>query len=162
MTFDRERFVADLRAIVKQGVQFRHQGRSPETGMDCVNTPAWAYCEQGLAFPTELDQEMRIYPEDPDGWKMLKILRQWFIEIPIVDHRAPEAQPGDLLLCYVMTNPKHMAVIVEVYPDAKPRESWARVVEAWRSTDNKSGKLLDQPLDWRRRICACFRIPDFN
>jgi hypothetical protein len=162
MTFDRERFVSDLRALVKQGVGFKHQGRDPETGLDCINLPAWAYREQGLTFPAELDKETREYPEEPDGWRMREILRQWFIEIPVVDNRVLEAQPGDLLLCYVMKNPKHMAVIVDLIPDAEPRKPWAWVVEAWRSPDNKIGKLLDQPLDWRRRICACFRIPDFD
>jgi len=161
MTFERQRFVVDLRAVVKQGVIFRHQGRDPATGLDCVNTPAWAYREQGLAFPPELDKEIREYPEEPDGWNMLAILRQWFTEIPVVNNRVPEAQPGDLIVCYVLRNPKHMAVLVELNLDAGPRQSWATVVEAWRAPDNKVGKLLDQPLDWRRRIAACFRIPDF-
>jgi len=161
MSFDREQFVSDLRAVVKQGVQFRHQGREPETGLDCINLPGWAYREQGLEFPAELDQQMREYPEEPDGWKMLEILRQWFTEIPVVDNKVPDAQPGDLIVCYVMRNPKHMAVLVEINPDAKLRESWATVVEAWRAPTSKTGKLVDQPLDWRRRIAACFRIPDF-
>lgn len=173
MKLDRGKFVDDARALAKQGVAFRHQGCDPATGMDCVNLPRYLCGLQGIELPAELNNAMSTYSEEPDGQEMLRTIRKpysypaspsgvfQFIEIPVVDNRVPDAQPGDLIVCYVMRNPKHMAVIVELMLDAKDRQPWATVVEAWRAPTSKTGKLIDQPLDWRRRIAACFRIPDF-
>lgn len=152
MSLDRQRFVDDARALVAQGVQFRHQGSSPETGMDCINLPAWGARQQGIELPDELTNAMRAYSEQPDGRKMLELIRQHFIEIPVVDNKVPDAQLGDLLVLYVFRNPKHMAIVSALDP--------MFVIEAWRSPDKTTGKLHETPLDFRRRIAACFRIPD--
>lgn len=152
MSFDRQRFVFDLRALVAQGVMFRHQGRDPETGLDCIHAPAWAYKAQGLQFPPELEAQMKNYSEAPNGWRMMEIMRQWFQEIPVIDNQVPDAEPGDLLQVYVRRNPQHVAVITELNP--------IMVIEAYRCITVKIGQLTEQPLRWR--IAACFRIPDFE
>ncbi len=151
MKFNRSQFVDDMRALVKQGVMFRHLGKDPKTGLDCIHAPAWGVRKQGIVFPEEIDREMEAYSEQPDGWKMIDIMRRWFIEIPVLDNSVPEAEPGDLLILYARRNPRHMAI--KVAEDL--------IVEAYRSEDQKIGELLEHPLDPRRRIAACFRIPDF-
>lgn len=150
MSFDIQRFVEDVRALARRGVLFRHQGSDPETGMDCVNVPRWGYEQQGLRLPEELEKEFEAYHERPDGDHLLQVMRRWFIEIPF-----EETQPGDLLILYARRNPQHLAI--KITNDQPPM-----VVEAYRSEDRKIGKLLEQPLDFRRRIAACFRFPDFD
>jgi hypothetical protein len=156
MTLDRQRFVDDGRALVAQGVAFRHQGVDPATGMDCVNLPRYLCGLQGISLPDELNNAMQVYSEQPDGKLMLELLRRWFIEIPVVDNKVPDAQLGDLLVLYVFRNPKHMAIASVLPEPEKPM----KIIEAWRSPDKLTGKLHETPLDFRRRIAACFRIPD--
>lgn len=154
MRFDPDQFVRDMRSLVNQGVIFRHQGDDPRTGLDCVNYPRWGYRQQGLDLPAELNKEFEDYSESPDGWRMQEILKKWFLQIPVIDNKVPDARPGDLLQLYVFRNPRHVAVIVETVP------IW--IVEAHRSLDTKVGKILEQPLDPRRKIAACFRFPDLD
>lgn len=149
MTFNREQFVSDVRGLVKQDVIFRHQGSDPSTGMDCINVPRWGYEQQGLSLLPEVEKEFESYHERPDGEHLLAMMRQWFIELAF-----EETEPGDLLVLYARRNPQHVAI--KVSNDNPPL-----VVEAYRSEDRKIGKLIEQPLDFRRRIAACFRIPDF-
>ena len=144
MSFDRKQFVEDLRALVKQGVKFRHQGQDPATGLDCVNFPRWGYRKQGLELPPELDREFQSYTESPDGWRLIEIMRKWFQELDPV-----KAEPGDLFIIYSRSNPCHLAVKVTDTLN----------VEAYRFANE--GKLVEQPLDPRRRIATAFRIPDF-
>lgn len=158
MTLDRKRFIEDLRSLVAQGVQFRHLGKRPETGLDCIHTPAYAAAMQGIVLPDELKAAMESYSDQPDGWAMLEKLRaqpKYFQEIPVIDNKVPdEALPGDLLQMFVYRNPKHMAVL-------SGRDPFT-VIEAWRSMASPTGKLIEVPLDFRRRVAACFRmITDF-
>lgn len=143
-----------MRELAQQGVVFRHQGQDPATGLDCINYPRWGVRKQGIELPPDLEREFDAYSENPDGWRMMEIMRRWFQEFPVADNTLPpEAMPGDLLQLYVKRNPKHLAVIVNREP--------LIVVEAWMSADKKQGKVIEWPLDFRRRIAACFRIPDF-
>jgi len=154
MTLDRQRFIDDLRGLVAQGVPFRHLGRDPATGLDCVHTPAWGARQQGIELPEELQRAMESYSEQPDGWAMLEKLRaqpKYFQEIPVTDNKVPsDALPGDLLQMFVYRNPKHMAILSSQNP--------LMVIEAWRSATTKTGKLIEVPLDFRRRVAACFRM----
>lgn len=169
MTLDRQRFIDDLRGLVAQGVSFRHLGRDPATGLDCVHTPAWGARQQGIELPEELQRAMESYSEQPDGWAMLEKLRaqpKYFQEIPVMDNKVPiEALPGDLLQMFVYHNPKHMAIFSrrELYVSGHDisgpiftERPW--VIEAWRSATSKTGKLIEVPLDFRRRVAACFRM----
>lgn len=153
MKFNREQFVEDMRDLARQGIRFRHQGKDVATGLDCIHAPKIGYEKQGLRLPEELDREFDAYTENPDGWKMIEIMRKWFQEIPVVDNQVPDAEPGDLLVLYAIRNPKHVAILVSKEP--------LTIVEAYRSVDTRTGKLIEWPLDSRRRIAACFRIPDF-
>ncbi len=147
MTFDRQRFVEDAIALVEQGVRFRHQGTDPETGLDCINLPRYLCAQQGVQLPPELLKEFESYSENPDGWRLLEIMEQYF-------EKVETSTAGDLLIIYARRNPKHLAV--QVSDDNPPM-----IVEAYRSETEPKGSLKRQPLDFRRRVAARFRIPDF-
>src|SRR5262249_39784985 len=119
---DRQRFIDDIRSLARMKIVFRHQGRSLETGMDCINAPAWAFENQGLSLPAELNQEFESYHERPDGERLLAIMRKWFLELP---PQWEVAEPGDLVIFYARRNPQHLAV--KVTDDL--------LVEAYRSED---------------------------
>jgi cell wall-associated NlpC family hydrolase len=147
MMLDRQKFIDDARALVKQGVIFRHQGSDPITGLDCINLPRYLCEQQGMKLPPELEKEFESYSENPDGWRLLEIMRRWFVELE-------SSSAGDLLILYARRNPKHLAI--QISDDAPPM-----IVEAYRSESDKTGRLIEQPLDFRRRVAARFRIPDF-
>lgn len=145
MTFNREQFITDLRYLDTLNVPWKHQGKSPETGMDCVYAPRWAI-ERQMQLPEELAREFEHYRRPPDGKRFLAILRKWLIEIPV-----EEAIPGDFLVIYVRKNPCHLAV----------RMLDGQVAEAYESLDGSVSKFFVHKFDPRHRIAACFRIPDF-
>lgn len=147
MTFDRQRFINDAIALADQGVRFRHQGEDPDTGLDCINLPRYLCGLQGIRLPGELSVEFRSYSENPDGFRLLEIMRRWFPELQT-------SSAGDLLIIYARRNPKHLAI--QVSDDNPPM-----IVEAYRSETDPNGALKHQPLDFRRRVAARFRIPDF-
>lgn len=146
MTFDRDQFIEDLRYLDTLDVKWTHQGRTPETGMDCVFAPRWAIERQGIVLPEELAQEFEHYRRPPDGQRFLSILRKWLIEIPVGD-----ALPGDLLVIFVRRNPCHLAVKM---PDGE-------IAEAYESMDGSVSRFFIHLFDTRNRIAAAFRIPDF-
>lgn len=154
MSFDKDKFVEYVRSLARMNIPFRHQGHSIETGIDCVNLPRMGYEAQGLQLPADLLKEFESYSESPDGWLLMAIMRKWFIELPNTGSTLEVCaglEPGDLLQLYARRNPKHIAIKV----------GDALIVEAYRSEDRSIEKLIEQPLDSRRRIAAAFRFPDF-
>ncbi len=145
--FDRQRFIEDLKTLATKEVRWRHQGQSVETGMDCIGSLKWAYEQQGLRLPTELEKEFESYHRPPDGWHLLEVMRRHFIELT-----REEMEPSDLYVIYNRKNPCHLAV----------KLSSQEVAEAFESMDGSISRFLIRPLDPRYRIAACFRIPDFG
>lgn len=144
MNFNRQRFIDDLRYLATLNIPWRHQGTSIETGMDCIGVFRWAFELQGLRLPQDLLDEW-YYHRPPDGKRLLRIMREWFVEIS-----AEETQPSDLMVLYQRKNPCHVI--------AKVSEN--EIAEAYESLDGAVSKFLIRPLDPRHRIAACFRIPD--
>src|SRR5689334_23048152 len=142
--FDRKQFIEDLKYLADRKVRWRHQGSNVETGMDCIGSLRWAYRQQGLELPPELDKEFAAYHRPPDGWHMYEVLKKFFIEIP-----REETEPADLLQVFNRKNPCHIAVKV----DDK------LVAEAFESMDGAISKFIIRPFDPRYRVLACFRIP---
>jgi len=146
--FDRARFIADLYSLAEREVPWRHQGTSPETGMDCVGSLRWAF-ERQLALPRALADEFSAYHRPPDGWHMYDVLKRFFIEIDPKD-----ARPSDLYQIFIRKNPCHIAV--KISDDNPPL-----IAEAFQSMEGSVSKFWIRPLDSRYRILSCFRIPDF-
>lgn len=97
------------------GTPFRHQGRVPGVGLDCVGVIVCALRAVGIE-PCEPGH----YSMDPDPGILLDCIKR-------VGHRVPRdrAIPGDMLAMWWSreTMPKHVAMLVE--PD--------RIVHAYRS-----------------------------
>ena len=144
MTFDRQRFIDDLRYLATLNVPWRAHGIMPETGMDCVGVFRWAYERQGLRLPKELLDEW-YYHRPPNGKRLLSIMRLWFQEISV-----NEVMPSDLMVLFQRKNPCH--VIAKI--------SQNEIAEAYESQDGAVSRFLIRPLDPRHRIAACFRFPD--
>lgn len=147
--FDREQFIRDVREIAERGLPFRNQTCSEEVGVDCINLPRLAYERQGK-LPAALLEEFRAYYLVPDGRKLLATMRKWFQEIT-----SEKSQAGDLYVIYDRKNPCHVATRIN---DGDP----PMIAEAYKSHDGAINKTLIQPLDYRRRVAAIFRIPDFT
>lgn len=146
MTLNRQQFLDDLRLLSTMDVKWRHQGASPETGMDCIGVVRWAY-EKQMQLPQELAFEFTHYLRPPNGRRFLAVLRKWLVEIP-----REELQPADLIVIFRRKNPQHMAVQMEE----------GLIGEAHESIDGSVSKFLIRPIDPAYRIAACFRIPDFE
>lgn len=142
MTFDRERFIADLRRLASMNVRWLHQGCSPETGMDCIGSLRWAVEQQGAELPQGLIDEW-VYGRPPNGRRFLAVLRKWFIEIT-----ESELLPSDLIIFFMRRNPQHMAAVVEQGVIAEAVETVG------------TSRFLIRPIPSDYRIAACFRIPD--
>lgn len=145
--FDREKFIDDLKYLAAREVPWRHQGSNPDIGVDCIGGLKWAFLNQGGVLPEEIEKEFAAYHRPPNGWHMLEVMRKWFIEIT-----KEEMQPSDLYVIFNRKNPCHLAVKIDM--NTPPL-----IAEAWESTG--ISKFMVWPLDSRRRIAACFRIPDF-
>jgi cell wall-associated NlpC family hydrolase len=133
-----------IRALV--GVRFRHQGRNPATGLDCVGL--------GLQYAKALGLPLRdrkAYSRDPDGK-----LRDSICHVmgqPFAEGRGSGAhlQEGDaVMMAWPSGVPRHVGMISEragvlyfIHADSSPTVK--RVVEH---------RLSD---DWRARIVAVWR-----
>lgn len=143
MRLDRQRFLDDLRYLATLNVKWLRQGRTVETGMDCIGPPRWAIERQGLHLPTKLLEEFDTYMCPPNGRRMLRLMRQWLIEIA-----EPEVRPSDLIVVFARKNPCHLTVQME---DGLLAEAFEGVGVS---------RFLIRPRDPQYRTAACFRIPD--
>lgn len=152
MNFNRDKFIADVLALVDHDppIPWEHQGRDPDTGLDCIGLPRYAFSRQG-ALPDELEAEFAAYHRKPDGERMLSIMRRWFIEIPTNDQQQlidiHGQEPGDLIVMYYKRNPCHMGVLVNA----------SEVVEAFK----QGGFARVRKGEPHLPIAAVFRIPEF-
>lgn len=145
MILDKARFISDLLSLTTRNVRWRHQGREPETGLDCIGLPRWGLMQQMGALPEGLEREFDAYQRRPDGKRLLSVMRDWFDEVG-----RDDIQPADMVVVYDWSNPQHIAIMV----------NQNEAVEAYCSAASGVGKVLRQKLDPRRRIAAIFRFPE--
>jgi cell wall-associated NlpC family hydrolase len=149
MRFDTQRFIDDVLSLVPREIPWVHQGRNPETGVDCIGLPRWAFSRQGR-LPDDLEAEFAAYHRTPDGVRMCAIMRRFFQEIDTNDQQEleqiPDAKQGDLIVMYWKRNPCHMGVLV----------NQNEIVEAFKKAD--FAKIRIGPP--RLPIAAVFRIPE--
>ncbi len=151
MKFDRKKFIKDVLKLAarEMPIRWEHQGRDPDVGIDCIGLPRWAFRQQG-ELPAELEAEFAAYHVVPDGWRMLAILRKYFLEVDTKDQQKlgdiPGTRAGDLLVMYVKRNPCHMGVLVNA----------TEVVEAFKKADFAKVRKGAPGLP----IAAVFRIPE--
>ena len=126
-------FVAAARALL--GVPFRHQGRDPVHGVDCIGLAVLAARAIGLNPPDRTD-----YPRQPTG-QLAPALAGYLQPIDLAD-----VKPGDLYLLAFAHEPMHLGIATDI---------------GLLHTFSQVGRVVEHGLDakWRRRIVAAYRLP---
>jgi cell wall-associated NlpC family hydrolase len=140
--FDGHKAVKDARSLVGTETRWRHQGRDPQTGLDCVGLPRWMFIQQMGQLPDALEIKFSAYHRRPDGQELLQTIREWFDEVPRSDMRE-----GDLVVIYERRNPQHIAIACDNI----------MIVEAYASGRNM--KIVYWKLATLREIAGVFRFP---
>jgi cell wall-associated NlpC family hydrolase len=142
----------DALALARQfvGVPFKHQGRNPAVGVDCVGLGVLYLRALGLDVHDRTD-----YGRDPDGTLRRELTR--VLGAPVAEGPGcwRQARPGDVLsvrfarLGHVPE--RHVAIASELYgqPAIIHAESSATV-----------GKVCEHPLNatWQRRVIGVWRL----
>lgn len=111
------------------GTPFRHQGRSPKTGVDCVGVVLCSVWSAGCDVPDCLG-----YGPVPKSEVLLEQLGKRAERVHLDD-----AEPGDILLFQYSANmPLHFAMLVEDWHMVHAHRTTAKVVKhrmtrAWAS-----------------------------
>lgn len=138
---DKDKFVSDLMSKIGTETRWRHQGKDPNVGLDCLGFPRWGFMQQ-FDMPTDLESELLAYHRRPDGQKLLRTIRQWFDEFPV-----SARQKADLVVIYDRRNPQHIAIATDEI----------HVVEAYAS--GLTMKIVYWPLGTWRETAGAFRFP---
>lgn len=144
---DFEAMVADARSLVGTETRWRHQGREPGVGLDCIGFPRWLYLRQLGKLPDALEAEFKAYHRRPDGEKFLRLYREWFDEVPQNGTRETLMQMGDLIAIKDRGNPQHTALACDA----------EYVVEAYANGRNM--KIVYWKLGTWREVAGVFRFP---
>jgi len=115
---------------------FRHQGRDPGKGLDCVGILICASKELGIT-----DFDYKNYTMRPDTKVMMKYMSQFADRIPI-----KEAKAGDIYQLHFTDEPTHYAVIT----------SDNTILHAYL----RAGKCVEHSMNdhWKRRITYAWRL----
>lgn len=130
-------FIEKARSYV--GVPFRHQGRSRQTGVDCVGLAACAGRDVGIIFNDFTD-----YGIDPQPSRMRDILEN---KVGVLEKVSiKDLKPGDLLYMRFTNVPQHIAIYTENNT----------IIHSYYNV----GKVVEHRLDdmWRKRIVSVYRI----
>ena len=127
------------------GVPWRHQGRNPEVGLDCVGIVALYLAHRGIRVRDRKD-----YGRDPDGSLWAEIVR--CLGEP-VSRRAEDARPGDVVVMdFANGAPRHVGIVSEF-------QGVPHLIHADNSPTVR--KVVEVPIDrrWARRITGVWRVP---
>lgn len=118
--------------------KFRHQGRVPDVGVDCVGVVVCALKAAG-----GLVNDKTGYSRIPSNGVLMKSIKEHCDQI-----NQDEIAPGDIMLFDFGHAPQHVAVITGLDP--------ITLTHAYSSV----GKVVKNGFDdtWARRLVACFRI----
>jgi cell wall-associated NlpC family hydrolase len=121
------------------GTPFRHQGRTPGHGLDCIGVMVCIGRELGL-----FDYDLPHYPRLPHGDMALlpHVARAGFRPLTIC-----AAQPGDVLVFRVLREPQHVALLTD-----------CGVLHAWL----QAGAVVEHRLEpfWQSRMVGAFAFPN--
>lgn len=130
-----EQLIAAARSFV--GTPFRHGGRAPGVGMDCIGVVVCAAAACGLRH-----RDQSAYSLRPNGQLGLEL------EAQMVLVARSAVMPGDVLLMAFDEEPHHVAVT-----------TGATIIHAYA----QARKCVEQPLSdyWRARVRRTYRFPEF-
>ena len=122
------------------GTPFRHQGRQPGRGLDCVGLIVCAARECGLA-----DYDVTGYARLPQGDSM----KEHLLAAGLLPRDMPSARPGDVLLMRFTREAQHLALMTE-----------RGVLHSYQQV----GRVVEHRLDdaWRGRIVGAYAFPEFD
>lgn len=121
LSADREKIVEAVCST--EGIRWRHQGRSPQTGFDCAGLIIWVGWTTGH-LPRDFD--IQGYRREPDGRTLAGILASHAEARP-----WPDWQPGDFVLLRDISTvwPCHLGFLIERHGSEYPNliHCWARL-----------------------------------
>lgn len=139
----REKIVETARALV--GGPWRHQGRSPETGLDCAGLVIWVGWELGLV-PHDFD--FRGYRREPDGRTLAQALA-----LHAVQKQWPNWEPGDIVLLRDISTrwPCHMGILA-----VRPKSEYPNLIHSWAKMKRR---IIEVRFDeeWQSRMVGLYR-----
>ncbi len=122
------------------GSPFRHQGRSPEHGMDCVGLIVYVSKSLGLS-----DFDMVDYKKIPRQKAISRIAR----EAGFAEKSISEMKPGEVVILRMGKYLEHAAILSD-----------RGIIHACE----KFGRVVEHGLDaeWLSRIISVHSFPDFS
>lgn len=128
-----------------RGTKFRHQGRSKETGVDCVGLLHVVLTS--VNYPVIVDVDG--YKKSPSASVIYDTLCQNFDEIPL-----DEVGLGDIYLMRIGgRKPKHASILVNDVRDV-PKGIEPEIIHAYEA----GGVVLDALVTWLPRCVTAFRL----
>ena len=124
------------------GTQFRHQGRSKKSGVDCVGLIIGV----ARAVIPDFTFDFTVYDRDPDGHTLMRLANENMTEVPV-----GEAKHGDIFIMFYM-NPSWPCHVAFIATD----KGGINVIHA----ASMRGKVVEHILspDWRKKVKAAFRF----
>ena len=146
----REQIIESARSLL--GIRFLHQGRDPQTGLDCVGFWAEVLKRSGI---------QRIY--DLDAYKRVpshSVLRS-YIEKNFEPIELEEARRADCLLMRLGgAKPRHVALISDDTIDYKQGRE-PQIIHAL--SQGNINRVIEQPLSrYVSGVVAAFRVPNIT
>lgn len=140
----REDIVREARALI--GTKFRHQGRDPETGIDCLGLLVCV----ARALGHEPTSDFTNYPRRPDPQKLLAGLRGELTEIAI-----DEARDGDVVMIRLPREEEatHLGILADGRYDLM-------LIHAKGPTAG-DGRVNEEPFRrWAKYVATAFRFKE--
>lgn len=117
------------------GVPFRHQGRNPASGLDCIGLAVRVISDLGFSI-----SDITNYEREPNPVMMGAAIEPYLSRI---DHR--NIKPGCILWMKFIREPMHVAIVTDI-----------GMIHAYGTI----GRVVEHSIDskWKKRIHLAYRI----
>ena len=144
----REKIVEVARGLID--TRWRHQGRDPEKGLDCVGLVIWVGWELGLV-PRDFD--FGGYRRQPDGKALARALGQQAVEKSWTDR-----EPGDIVLLRDISTvwPCHMGLLA-----TRPGSQYPTLIHSWAKIRRRVVEVrFDE--EWQSRMVGLYSYKELS
>lgn len=117
------------------GIKFRHQGRNPATGLDCIGLAVRVLTDLGLPV-----SDITNYDRDPNPAMMGAAIEPYLLAVD-----TNEITPGCILWMKFVREPMHIAIVTDI-----------GMIHAYGTI----GRVVEHSIDskWKKRIHRAYRI----